>query len=250
MEAKTINKNIAKIAFIALVCLLGIAVTHAQNFIAAKSFVKDKKVYLRFVPNNSNAFNDCLEKGFIVKRISWEQSTLPDSANFKLSSSQIIKPYGKDDKAWSDLIQKTQEAGFLYTALFKPIPNTVSDPDMAYGLAMLSCDFDTELAKAAGLFYTDERLAAGKYAYMIQPADTRLNKKIPPAVVLVNTAIDDKLKDIDSLKVQVTKKEVKLVWPVKHLKSDYTGYFIESSEDGKNFVSINKKQHIKIKTQY
>jgi hypothetical protein len=251
VEAKNMGNYFAKITCTIILGLLSIINVYAQSFIAAKSFVKDGKVYLRFVPNNNVTFNDCKEKGFIIKRISWEQSTLPDSANFKLSGFQfIVKPHGKNEKAWSELIQKTPEAGFLYNTLFKPGTNQTSDPNMAYGLAMLSCDFDTALAKAVGLFYTNEDVPKGKYAYMVQPADSKLNKKIQPAIIAVNTTVNDKLQDIDSLKVQTRKKEVKLVWAVAHLKSDYTGYFIERSEDGKNFVQLNKKPHIQIQTQF
>lgn len=223
--------------------------TYAQNFIAAKSFVKDNKVYLRCVPSNSSTFNNCKEKGFTIKRIAWEQNTPPDSSNFKSSNNIFyIKPYDKNDTNWIALIKKKQEAAFLYNILYKQENN--ADMNMAYGLAMLSCDFDIELAKAAGLFYIDENLPEGKYAYMVLPTENKPNKKIKPAIVIVNSAINDQLQNIDSLKIQTRKKEVKLVWSVVQLKSDYTGYFIERSEDGKNFLQLNKKPHIQIQTQY
>jgi hypothetical protein len=251
VEANKKVKNILFVVYAIILTLLGNSPAYAQNIIAAKSFVKDNYVYLRYVANNSNTFNDCKEKGFLIKRIKWEQSILPDSSNFKSSNSLFsIKPYGKDEKSWIDLIQKTQEAGFLYNTLFQTIESKTTDPNMAYGLAMLSCDFDIELSKAAGLFYLDENLPQGKYAYLIQPADAKLNKSIKPAIIIVNTAIDDRLRTIDSLKIETRKKEVKLVWDISQLKLDYTGYFIERSEDGKNFTQLNKKPHIQIQTQY
>lgn len=244
-------KNSITVLCALLLFMLVTITMHGQSFIAAKSFVNENKLYLRFVSNNSTTFNDCKEKGFIIKRIGWEKNSLPDSSDFKNSVSPVfVKPYAKDAEGWSKLIQKKDETGFLYNTIFKSNTNQTSDPNMTYGLAMLSCDFDTALAKATGLFYTDENVTAGKFAYLVQPADARLNKKIQPAIVIVNTAINDKLKNIDSLKVQVRKKEVKLIWPVEHLKSDYTGYFIERSEDGKNFTQLNRKPHIQINTQY
>lgn len=240
-------------AFVLVITLLmsGVIKSNAQNFIAAKSFVKDSKVYLRCVPNNSNTFNDCKEKGFTIKRIVWEQSELPDSSNFKSSNTIFyIKPYDRNDTNWFALIKKKQEAEFLYSILYPPENNANEDMTMPYGLAMLSCDFDIELAQSMGLFYIDEDLPKGRYAYLIEPTENKTDKKIKPAIVIVNTAINDKLQNIDSLKIKTKRKNVNLTWDVEKLKSDYTGYFIERSEDGRNFLQLNKKPHIQIQTQY
>ena len=249
--ANKMKNNIKKIISITALLAASMVYCNAQNFIVAKSFIKDHKVYIRCVPNNSNTLNDYKEKGFTIKRIIWEQTTVPDSSKFRSATSvSYIKPYTANDTNWISLITHTQEAGFLYNTLYKPTDNKTTNPSMAFGLAMLSCDFDVQLAKAAGLFYLDETISNGKYAYLIQPTENELIKKIKPAIIIVNATINDKLKNIDSLKIRMRKKEVKLVWNVEQLKSDYTGYFIERSEDGKDFLQLNKKPHIQIKTQY
>lgn len=230
---------------------MGCRIINAQNFIAAKSFVKDKTVYLRCVPNNNVTLDYCKEKGFTIKRIVWESTLMPDSTNFRTATTLFyVKPVNKENKEWDTLSETTPEAAFLYSILYEPENNPNMDMNMAFGLAMLSCDFDIKLAKAAGLFYTDANLPKGKYAYLIKPTETKSDKKIKPAILIVNTNINDKLANIDSLKIQTRRKEVKLVWNVAQLKSDYTGYFIERSEDGKIFLQLNKKPHIQIQTQY
>jgi hypothetical protein len=241
--------------FKTLVCVLLVIIATAsnsdgQNFIGAKSFVKNGTVLLRFVPNDNNTFKECKENGFIIKRISWERNTLPDTSDFTATTSVFYtKKYDKENKNWIALIKSKDEAGFLYNMLYKQTDNQKMDVNMAYGLAMVSCDFDVELAKAAGIFYTDENLPKGKYAYLILPTENKISKKTKPAVLVVNTAVDNQLKKIDSLKIETKKKKISLVWNAERLKSDYTGYFIERSEDNKNFVQLNKKPYIQIKSQ-
>jgi len=235
---------------IALLMTSGIK-SNAQNFIAAKSFVKNKTVFLRCVPNNIATLDYCKEKGFTIKRIVWESNILPDSTNFRTTPSLFfIKALNKENKKWDTLSGSSPEADFLYSILYEPGNSTDVHMNMAFGLAMLSCDFDVELANAAGLFYIDENLPIGKYAYLIQPTENKPGVKIKPAIVIVNTAINDQLKNIDSLKIKTKRKEVSLAWDAEKLKTDYTGYFIERSEDGKSFSVLNKKPHIQVQTQY
>lgn len=228
---------------------MGTLTCYAQNFIAAKSFVKDGKVYLRCFPNNNATFNACIEKGYIIKRINWDANYLPDTSNFKSSNTSFyIKPLDKNDNKWETLIQTTQESGFLYNMLYQPSDNQNSDPAMTYGLAMLSCNFDTALASVAGLFYLDEKLPKGNYAYLFSPAVA--NAGIKAAIIIVNTNKNTDIPSIDSLIIKTKQKSVNLSWNDEKLKSDYTGYFIERSENGKNFFQLNKKPHIQIQTQY
>jgi hypothetical protein len=238
------------IAALFLIILIDNINLHAQNFIAAKTFVKDNTVYLRWIPGNISTLNSCNEKGYTIKRIRWNLNTLPDSSNFRSASILFkIKSTEKENNYWTELIKIKVEAGFLYNVLYEAKNNSM-DNDMTYGLAMISCDFDIELAKAAGLFYKDENLSQGKYAYLIQPTDNKINRNIKPAIVLVNNLINDELQNIDSLKIITRRKEVKLVWNAEQLKNDYTGYFIERSDDGEIFSQLNGKPHIQIQTQY
>lgn len=222
----------------------------AQQRIAGKSFVKEHTVYLRFVPSDYAAFNQCKQDGFIIKRIAWESTALPDSSKFKDASAIEIKCLKKENPKWDSLAKQDEASGFLYNMLYKPVSNPKTDMNMAYGLVMISCDFNVDLAKAAGLFYSDKNIVAGKYAYLIQPKNPKVAKTIQPAILLINADKDDALQNIDSLKIKTRRKEVKLVWNAKRLIADYSGYFIERSEDGKQFSVLNKKPHVQVQTQY
>lgn len=248
---KKIKKRMKKSAPVLLCFVLMSAACFSQNSIVAKAFVKSGSIYLRFVPNNNSSLHLCLSKGYVIKRINWENNELPDSTKFRSASSiHYTKAINKDSQEWAVLTNKFEEAGFLYNCLYEPLNNKNANPSIAFGLAMLSCDFNVELAAATGLFFKDENVIAAKYAYSIQPADATLKKTIKPAIIIVNANRDDELKNIDSLKITTRRKEVKLFWNELELKSYYTGYFIERSEDGKTFSPLNKKPHIQVRTQY
>src|SRR4051812_14668348 len=220
----------------------------AQQEVKGMSFVKDKTIYLRFIASNFKGFNQCKDEGFIIKRIAWETAVSPDSTNFRGVPGTIIKPFEKTSVKWDSLLKKNPAAGFLYNLMYEPTNGPEREPDMAYGFAMLSCDFSVELCIAAGTFYS-ETPAVGKYAYLIQPKNAKLAQSIKPAIVLVNSGVNDVLKNIDAVTAKVNKKEVQLKWEAESLKPYYGGYFIERSEDGKLFSTLNKTPIIQVTTK-
>ncbi|HET8963918.1 MAG TPA: hypothetical protein VFM99_08475 [Chitinophagales bacterium] len=222
--------------------------TYAQQYIVAKSFVKEHKVYIRFLPSDLKAFNSCKTEGFYIRRISWNSDKMPDTSNFKNSTSYIVKCYQKDDSRWDSLLKSNDGAGFLYNLIYQPL-NNKTNVDIAYGLAMLKCDLSAPIATASGLFFIDANVPAGKVAYLIQPRNLKASKEIKAIILLTNTDRDDPLKEIEKLNIQTKKREVKLKWNHKNLESDYGGYFIERSEDGKLFQILNKQPHVQIETK-
>jgi hypothetical protein len=240
------------ISALLLAFILTIAVkVNAQSFIAAKSFIKNNNVYLRCVPNNYSTLIDLKNKGITIKRIAWEQNTQPGISDFTLATTiSYISPLAQTDTNWATRIRKNEEAGFVCNLLYKPTNNKATDIDMVFGLAMLSCNFDIQLAKAAGLFYIDENASNGKYAYLIMATDPKYAVKIKPAILIVNAGTDSQLRNIDSLQISGKRKNVSLFWNEANLKNDYSGYLIERSEDDKNFIQLNKKPHIQVQSQY
>jgi uncharacterized protein len=222
----------------------------AQNFIAGKTFVKDYKVFIRWVPSNNYVLNKVSKDGVVIKRLEYVGETLPDSSMFKNAVVVgITKSIDEKDKAWVSKINEKIENGFLYNVLYKPNAKNVKNTGYFYGLAMLACDQDTAVAKNAGLFFIDNNVGNMKYAYFIQPTNVAAKKQILPAIILANSAEDTFLPMPDSLRAKVYKREIRLVWPEEKHKSYYTGYFIERSEDGVHFTRINRKPHVQIKTK-
>jgi hypothetical protein len=223
-----------------------------QSSIAAKAFVKDGKVMMRWVPSDYSTLIACSKKGYLIKRILWSGDGKPDSAMFRNAPFvQNITPFSTQNNSWKDLASESDDAAFLYNVLYKQSEKEANETGMFFGLAMLGCDLNVLLAEGAGLYFKDENAERKVLAYMIQPMEGKLRRSIIPAIIVVDVTKNDILRNIDSVSAVVKDKEVKLVWNNSDLKPFYPGYFIDRSEsDGKNFVTLNKRPHVFIKTQY
>ncbi|MBL7918291.1 MAG: hypothetical protein JNM96_07820, partial [Bacteroidia bacterium] len=138
----------------------------------------------------------------------------------------------------------------MYSVLYKTNTKGVNEQQMYYNLALLSCDFDTSIAKSSGLFYVEKDMDAANYAYLIQPVNSNLSKKMKPGIVVINGNNALKMPAPDTLKASAKGKEIKLIWPEEKYSDYYTGYFIERSENGIDFKRLNKKPQIQVKTKY
>ncbi|MEO6304589.1 MAG: hypothetical protein ABIP51_15625, partial [Bacteroidia bacterium] len=243
------QKNHLKYLFY-FITIVSFNILSAQDFIGAKSFVKDNKVYIRWVSSNFTTFQQCLKEGFILKRILWNKSTQPDTSQFRNATFvKNIAATAVENIIWKSKIEQNIENGFLYNVLYKTNSKNIKSENYFYGLAMLACDQDTFMAKLSGLFYVDTDISREKYAYLIFPKSISSAKKIKPAILLVNTNEEAFLPNPDSLKTRIYKKEITLFWPEEKYKSFYTGYFVDRSEDGITYTQLNKKPHIQLKTQ-
>lgn len=237
-----------KFVFSIVLSILAIFQTQAQEQVKAGSFVKDTKVYLRFILTDFKSFEQCKDEGMIIKRIAWDSQLLPDTTNFKGVAGVSVKPFDKVNSKWDSLITINSGAGFIYNLLYEPTGNAKGDLSMAYGLAMLGCDLSVDLSIAAGTFYAETPLV-GKYAYLIRPKNSKLARAIKPAIVLVNSGVSDVLKEMGQVKIKGNKKEIQLDWDVNTLMLYYGGYFIERSEDGKQYTVLNKTAIVQIRTK-
>lgn len=230
------------------ICFIFSQEGNSQSFIAAKSFVKNNTVYLRWVASDFNTFKQCIAQGFVIKRITWNGSNLPDTNHFKNSSFvKTVKPLGENDSLWNSRIQENDENTFIYTVLYKQNYKNVKSEQYFYGLAMLACDQDTSLSSASGLLFIDKSPPTENVAYLISASNN--SRQIKPAILLVNPLKQDFLPNPDSLKAKIYKKEIRLIWPEEKYKPFFTGYFVERSEDGISYKQLNKKPHTQIKTK-
>lgn len=194
-----------KFVFSIVLSILAIFQTQAQEQVKAGSFVKDTKVYLRFILTDFKSFEQCKDEGMIIKRIAWDSQLLPDTTNFKGVAGVSVKPFDKVNSKWDSLITINSGAGFIYNLLYEPTGNAKGDLSMAYGLAMLGCDLSVDLSIAAGTFYAETPLV-GKYAYLIRPKNSKLARAIKPAIVLVNSGVSDVLKEMGQVKIKGNKR--------------------------------------------
>jgi hypothetical protein len=69
-------------------------------------------------------------------------------------------------------------------------------------------------------------------------------------VVNVSTGINTKLPSIETFKLNTAGKSVEVSWNFQQFRTNYSGYFIERSEDGEKFNKLNEKPIIPMASQY
>ncbi|MBA3682950.1 MAG: hypothetical protein H0W73_17565 [Bacteroidetes bacterium] len=222
-----------------------------------KHFVKENRIIFRIVPTSKNMFELIKTNSIKVTRY--------DLSNNIISNEKIIEPmlnpyWEADTLNWMRLIRKDKnKAGFIYNAIFqkKSDPKlTVQQKDkqekMVYDLMLLSCDFDSEIAKACGLFFIDSTIVKGtiyKYSFSVyaNPKSLITNEKLS---VNINTSLVSNNKQIENLSCKSKNKISALKWKAVDYKSDYSGYYVERSEDSIHFKKVNKAPIILLSTQF
>lgn len=246
-----------------ILCLIANSNLYTQT-IAARSFVKDKQVILRFVAKNPEAWEEIKSNGFKVERA--EISNLSDTSDlnrisFSLLTPLPVKALAKNDPTWKEKVQTTDYAAFLYKGLYgTPAPkDEKSKKSIAsiWGMLMKQADLNVESAKLLGLYYKDADVNTNKYyVYRISvfekagPAKDQLVLVVDPKKETYLPAVGLKVSEIKG-------KRVSLTFEARNNKPYYAGYIIERSKDSvagyesvtKNPVIFIVGEHEKSKTQ-
>lgn len=233
-----------------------IAVGQGINPFALEAFVKKDRVILRWAPGSIAAWEAGNTYGYKIERLpaNLYNEALPDSINFRnatpLSSSPLL-PYAAQDDRWKKLIETRKNAAFVHSALY-PLKKITDEKkkEMMFGLVLKSCDLDKELSKAHGLLFTDSSIYGHEtYIYRLSIANPVIAKKYKAITLKVSTREATTLQPITGLEAKWGNKRVALAFPTATL-DDYSGYWIERSEDSVHFISVNKTPFIRTNTRF
>lgn len=222
-----------------------------------RHFIKEKKVLFRVVPTNKKIFEMIKTNSLKITRY--------NSINGNLSNevvvNEMLHPYWiADTLNWMRLMRKEKDkTAFIYNALFQNKSQSNLSPQqkekqekMAYDLMLLSCDFDAEIAKACGLFFTDTSISKNSiYTYKIS-VYTNTNSIVTKELLnfSLNTSIISNNIKIEDLSSKSKNRICTLKWKAINYKTDYSGYNIERSEDSINFMKCNNAPVILFSSQF
>ncbi len=248
------------IAFVLL--FLSFIALKAQD-IHLKSFYNGKAVFLRWYPASYDLYMKYVPKGFVVERRNvgagedWKELGYVNVGSFEeiedctrrepnalllnimLHQKEMLKKY---ESQMPDSIKNNMDK-------YKPKPDKAQN-DYVYGMMLVQTEFNTEVAKNAGLNFVDEYIHTQNiYEYRVRPADSKI--KCNSQVIRVETNSKDVLLNMTKVDMVQNDRSLYFSWPVtKQLKADYSGYQMERSTDGKNFKRINKNPIILIGSKY
>lgn len=217
---------------------------------------KQDGVWIRWAPASTLYWQLGNKYGYTIERFTLtDNGDMVENATINLTP-EPIKPYGEAQMASfsenSDEIAVIEELLYGERAKDSFRPDDIStvlkrnnELENSYGMAMLMCDISIDAAKAAGLFFKDDKAQMGKrYIYRIKIAHQPSNFTIEPGVVVVNAKEEQALMQFTDVGADFGDKTVTLSWSTLLHKGMYSAYHIERSEDGKNFKRLTDLPYV------
>lgn len=225
------------------------------NSILSSSCVKENHILLRWTPSDKTIFDLGAKNGYKLTRYIKENNNL--TAPIVVAENIRPRPE-KDTLGWAKAIKKNSRAALAYNMIYAsmnsaniPKKEKMQQEIMMYGLMLLSCNFDANIADACGLFFKDSTISKDKtYSYKIEINDLTASTKLAPATVTANSGILSLNPEIANLTGAFKNKTVKLTWKAIDFSNSYGGYNIERSEDQINFQRINTSPVILMSSQF
>jgi hypothetical protein len=228
-------------------------VSSQSKVVYAKSFVKQNKILLRWVPSDKKVFEIAIKNGYKITRYTNEENVL---SRPPVQTVTIIPYPFQDSLKWAMLIKNNESAILAYKVIHASkkkttTPQEVTNEKMFYDLFLLSCDFDSDIAKASGLFFTDSTISnSKKYSYKIEINNLPPTLKYAATNLEVNASVLSQNPTIKNLSAKFKRKTVKLKWKSVDYKNDFSAYNVERSLDSINYVRINPSPVILISSQF
>ena len=224
-------------------------------------------IVLRWGTDNSFAWRNLNNIGYNIERLELDANNKPETS-FKKINNTPLKPWPEAE--WTQRISSSDNYALvaskaLYGKTFvvnavektktgKNNDNSVSNLNQAasgeeqrFILAMMSASFSQTAADGLGLRYTDKNIHKNsKYIYRVMAASASPLFRTDTALFIIETKKEFPITPVQKLEVYEGEKQISLRWlDVEH----YAGYYIERSDDGKNFTRLSENPYIQFSSE-
>jgi len=215
---------------------------------------KNGKLLIRWAPVNSSVFENGLINGYVLEKM---EITEKGKVIFKRVSDTPILPVSEaqiESKVDTNDNYQAAAAGLLYgkkvkennakngdNLSFSEIVEMSENQKIRHFYALTVADMSTKAAQILGLYYEDSEVAANNfYTYRIYPASASVGYKIDTSYFSAYTEDYNPYKLKINLNYTSNEKKIHLTWRKLPKGFDYSGYYIEKSENLKDFKRINE----------
>jgi hypothetical protein len=226
---------------------------NAENgFVALKSYVTKDSVMLRWSPSSFAVWQVANKYGYKVDRMLLSNNgKVVSNNNLKMLHDGVIKPLAeaewlptiKQDSTYAAIaLQALWGETFELTSTFKTSMmqayNKVRENESRFGFAMYCADRSRPVAKALGVFLVDRHVRINeKYIYRVY-INAPISEAVDTAYVVVDpSAPSDLVIPLKPIGAQMG-NSILLSW--ESVGTDYVGYHVERSTDGKSFQRLTK----------
>lgn len=224
-----------------------------ENKISGLSMVRENSIGLRWVPSSVPAWQTGIKYGYVIKKhiIAKDGVFIEGGLNkSELITKVPVKPKNSEFFDSLSLVDKRalivqeivygSENPLAPNSDFKSFMKDYEDKETRFGFALFMCDLSADIAKAAGLQFTDNEIRNGeRYVYSIAPANIPDGLTIEPAIIIADAGILTKLPPVIDIRAIFLDKAVKFRWQITQYKGIYSAYVIEKSFDGKKFSPVS-----------
>ena len=221
--------------------------------IRLKAGVKKDAIALRWAVDEPVAWQKANKIGFQLKRYTLVR-------NGKTLSVPEQKDLGKflpkPEKEWQKYVEENDNAAIVAQSLFgesfevemgerkkeriEGIINKSQEIDQRFAFALMAADLDFKVAELAGWAYVDKETKPNeKYLYSVS-----INTDVSTSLLVEKGSAVAQLSDYQDLPKPLDfigifqDKTVLLAWEYLQLRDIYTSYFIEKSENGRDFKPL------------
>ena len=221
--------------------------------IRLKAGVKKDAIALRWAVDEPVAWQKANKIGFQLKRYTLVRNGKTLSVPEQKDLGRFLP---KPEKEWRKYVEENDNAAIVAQSLFgesfevemgegkkegiEGIINKSQEIDQRFAFALMAADLDFKVAELAGWAYVDKEAKPNeKYLYSVSintDVSTSLLVEKGSAVVQLSD-YQDLPKPLDFIGI-FQDKTVLLAWEYLQLRDIYTSYFIEKSENGRDFKPL------------
>jgi uncharacterized protein len=208
-------------------------------------------IVLRWAPIEEGFWRSANNYGYTIKRYTLVQNGKPLAQPIKkVITESPMRPY--PEKQWISIVNTSKYAAIASQALFgetfqidmkngrtADIVNKSTENTQRFSIALFCADLSVATAKALGLYYVDKEVSTNeKYLYRITSRHPRTGAIV--GSIYVSPDGDYQLPKPVKFSAEAKGNLINLRWDQSYHKRIYTSYFVERSDDGKNFKSISE----------
>lgn len=249
-----------------IISLCVIFVTHLANgqiskvetpklYIAIIADGRGDSILVRWALSNTAAWQIGNRYGYKLERFTVLRDGKPTNELLTKPTLVIdtIKPLPKDK--WDDVIQLDERAAIVQSGIYPETEENTNNKknsledlmqsqqqlDMKMGFSLFACDINPLFAKSAGLMFVDKKVKSNeRYVYKISIANPSKGKSIFPGSTAIGTSQKQVLPKLKIEKIQWGNQIASINWDTKFDKGIYSAYYLEKSENGKDFKAVTE----------
>lgn len=238
--------------------LLSVVVANGQEGLPAKVHIiaraEENAILLRIAPGSPALWELGNKYGYVIERFTvTRDKQYLGSREHQVLTSQPLRPLPMAQ--WETMSLNNPFAEIAVEAIYgetfelatdfsqdvMQMYNKAKELESRFSFALFAADISPEVSQASGLYLKDTDVRKNeKYLYRVYSTVPQTLIKSDTGFVYTSLADFSPLPEIREVKAQFSDHLAMISWSTRYAQSFYSAYWIERSEDGKNFFRTSE----------